>query len=957
MSTRSICLRGVEVHNLKQVDLDLPHRSWITICGVSGSGKTSLALDTLYAEGQRRYIESISAYTRQFLEQLEKPPAESIEGIPPAIAVTHSNRSRSSRATVGTTTETVDYLRLLISKIGTVVCDQCGRDVRRDSPQTAIEELANLPAHTRLMVAFPVTVADGEDLSDHLANFQQQGYVRAIVGERVEQLDSQLADQRSVHPKSGSGENNERSICIVVDRLKVGQSSETRLRDTFETACESGGGSWLVLAEQTAAEPGERNVRHTTLHTIDGREWQQFAFSQQLRCDHCQCDYPDPEPRLLSFSSPLGACGHCEGFGNIIDIDMDLVVPDAEKSLRQGAIAPWTTPAYSHELDDLLALAADFDLPVDVPYHELTDAQRSLIYEGVVQRDFGGLRGFFAWLERRKYKMHLRVFLSRWRTARPCPDCLGQRLRSEALAVRLAGKNIADICNMKIECAIRFFADLTLTPWQQEVGRTMLDQVQSRLGYLAEVGLDYLTLDRPMRTLSGGEAQRVALTTTLGSNLSGMLYVLDEPSVGLHPNDIQQLTGAVARLHRRGNTVVVVEHEPLMIRAAQQVVEMGPGAGEHGGRVVFQGTPDLLEQTEGSLTGDWLAGRRGNGSPTKRRSADHGSIRLTGARGNNLKNITVQFPLGLLCLVTGVSGSGKSTLVEQTLYPALAHRLRKDAAKPLDHDDVFGDGQLDDVVMIDQSPIGRSPRSNPVTYIKAFDAIRAVMADTPEARLHNFTASHFTFNVDGGRCEACRGDGYNMVDMQFLADVYMKCDQCNGRRYRREILEVCYRGRNIAEVLDMTVREAFTFFRGYPKVQIKLKRLIDVGLDYLRLGQRANTLSGGESQRLKLASHLSATRRGRSLFVLDEPTTGLHFADILQLFDCFDALLDAGHSLLVIEHNLQVMKAADYIIDLGPGAADAGGQVVAEGTPEQVASNPNSATGRHLAEALAKAPM
>ena len=627
---------------------------------------------------------------------------------------------------------------------------------------------------------------------------------------------------------------------------------------------------------------------------------------------------------------------------------MELIVPDANKSIRGGAIAPWNTPAYAQELDGLLAFARDGGLPVDVPFCELTESQRELVINGSPDRGFGGLKGFFAWLERRRYKMHVRVFLSRWRSFRPCSACGGARLRPEALAARIGGKNIGEICDMKVRDAAAMFRDLELSDFQRQVGRMMLDQVRARLAYLEAVGLGYLTLDRVLRTLSGGEARRVALTSALGSSLVNMLYVLDEPSIGLHPRDIRQLLDAVAQLRDRGNTVVVVEHEEAIIRAADQVVEIGPGAGQRGGKIVFQGTPGEMEKSPASLTGEYLAGRRGLAANGRRRSPEHGWIRLAGARGNNLQDITVEFPLGMLCLVTGVSGSGKSTLVQDTLYPALCRRLRKDAPKPYPFDEVFGDGQLDDVVMIDQSPIGRSPRSNPVTYLKAFDEIRAVFAETVEARTRGLGAGAFSFNVDGGRCSACKGDGYVKIDMQFLADVYMRCSQCNGTRYRDEILEVTYRGRNIADVLEMTVREAFTFFRGRRKVQSRLKRLIDVGLDYVRLGQPANTLSGGEAQRLKLAAYTSVAKRGRCLFILDEPTTGLHFADVVQLLDCFDSLLAVGHSLLVVEHNLQIMKAADYIIDLGPGAADEGGRVVAKGTPEMVAHAADSATAHFL---------
>ncbi len=944
MAQRFITLRGVAVHNLKDIDLDIPHRQLVVLCGLSGSGKTSLALDTLYAEGQRRYIDSFSAYTRQFLERLEKPAAERIDGIPPAIAVTHKNTSRSSRSTVGTTTETSDYLRLLYAKIGQVFCRQCGQEVRRHSPQSAAEQLAALPEGTRYLVTFAASPNGGGQRPLWPA-FQEEGFLRVIVGNRLVNLSEEPWSE--VHETASGGQ-----VFAVVDRLTAGAASAGRLRESLETAFAKGRGrAWVFVDPSSLAAqdklPGGIEVE------LDGAPWRRLAFSTELVCQTCGLAYPAPEPRLFSFNSPLGACPECEGFGNTIDIDLDLVVPDPSKSLKEGAIAPWNTPAYAHELEELSALAADYDVPLDVPYRELSEAQRRLIVEGVSERNFGGLKGFFAWLERRKYKMHLRVFLSRWRSYRPCPACGGARLRPEALATRVGGLNIAELSNLKIADALQFVRKLELADWQRQVARIMLEQVQARLQYLVDVGVGYLALDRTLRTLSGGEAQRVALTGALGSSLVNMLYVLDEPSVGLHPRDVERLVGAIASLRDRGNSVVVVEHEEAMLRAADQLIEIGPGAGERGGEVIYQGPPEAIVESPRSLTGDFLSGRRGIAPVAKRRQPNHGWIRLAGARGNNLQNVTVEFPLGLLCLVTGVSGSGKSTLVQDTLYPALCRRMRKDAPKPYDYDDVYGDGQLEDVVLVDQSPIGRSPRSNPVTYIKAFDEIRSVFAETVEARTRNYDAAHFSFNVDGGRCSACEGDGYIAIDMQFLADVYMKCGQCNGRRYRKEVLDIRYRGRNISEVLDMTVREAFTFFRGQTKVQARLKRLIDVGLDYLRLGQPANTLSGGEAQRLKLATYMSTTRRGRSLFILDEPTTGLHFQDVVQLVDCFEALVNVGHSMIIVEHNLQLMKAADYIVDLGPGAADEGGRVVAQGTPEAIARVKESVTGRFLAKALA----
>ena len=979
-----ISLRGVEVNNLQAIDLDIPHRKLIVFCGLSGSGKSSLALDTLYAEGQRRYIESFSAYTRQFLDRLEKPDADRIDGIPPAVAVTGKSATRSSRSTVGTATEANDYLRLLFAKIGRVFCRQCGREVRCDTPQSAAETLEALPPGTRYMIAFPLAIDPEDDPTRLAAMLREDGFLRLIVGDRVVNLAESQPANPVTNPPTATGATN--GIYVVVDRLSAGTASDSRLRDSLETAFAKGRGrAWAFIEEATATaieQQGDASSNKISpdtqlasslelsndlgsipspqpspggrggVQTIDGKTWRRIGFSTMLACEECGLEYPAPEPRLFSFNSPLGACPQCEGFGNVIDIDMELVVPDANKSIRDGAIAPWNSPAYAHELQELLALAADYKLPVDVPFRQLEPRHVELIQNGVPERNFGGLSGFFAWLEKRKYKMHIRVFLSRWRSYRPCPACNGARLRPEALAVKIQGRSIADIAAMKISDAAALLRQLELSDSERHMARVMLQQVTARLGFLEAVGLGYLTLDRTLRTLSGGEVRRVALTSALGSSLVNMLYVLDEPSVGLHPRDVNRLIDAILALRDRGNTVVVVEHEEAMLRAADQLVEIGPGAGERGGKVVFQGTLAEMERATDSLTGDYLAGRRGVGIQGRRRPPDHGWIRLAGARGNNLKRITVEFPLGVLCVVTGVSGSGKSTLVQDTLYPALCRRLRKETPKPCDYDDIYGDGQVDDAIMVDQSPIGRSPRSNPVTYLKAFDEIRAVFAETVEARTRGYTASHFSFNAEEGRCDACKGDGHIEIDMQFLADIFMKCGRCHGTRYRHEILEVTYRGRTIAEVLEMTVREAFTFFRGSPKVQARLKRLIDVGLDYVRLGQPANTLSGGEAQRLKLAGYMSAARRGRCLFLLDEPTTGLHFADVVQLLDCFDALLAVGHSLIVVEHNLQLIKAADYVIDLGPGAADEGGQVVAQGTPEMVAKQSHSITGRFLAEAF-----
>lgn len=940
-----ITVRGARTHNLRDVDLDLARRKLTVFCGVSGSGKTSMAIDTLHAEGQRRYIESFSAYTRQFLEQLDKPDADRIEGVPPTIAVTQQNASRSSRTTVATTTEVANYLRLLFARVGRMHCAGCGKPVAEHTPQSiANQQIANRSLEaddrTRLMVCFARwDMAD--DIVAGVEELRQAGFLRLVAEGHTLGIDEAAA---TLKPDVGE-------VLVVVDRLVVGQIEPSRLVESIETALSAGHDECVVLHAKAADQGQSSNDLE-----IDGMAWTRRDYRTGLHCASCDLPAVRPEPRLLDFNSPLGACGECEGFGSVSEIDMAKVVPDNSISLRDGAVAPWNTPAYRHELEELLELAGDYDLRVDVPYGELTEAERSIVQHGVAERNFGGLDGFFRWLEKRKYKMHLRVFLSRWRSYRNCPTCGGARLCPEALAVKLDDKNLADVYAMQIREALAWLKSMQLNEASAAIAKPMLADVIPRLGYLSEVGVDYLTLGRPLRTLSTGESQRVAMTTTLGSALVDMLYVLDEPTSGLHRTDSLRLLDSIRRLRDRGNTVLVVEHDETLITGADQVVEFGPLAGTEGGQVVFQGPPEQLAEAEVSLTGDWLAGRRLLGDADSRRPPDSGMLQLVGARGNNLQNVTVDFPLGLFAAVTGVSGAGKSSLVQQTLYPALAQRLHKTNGKsdepPLPYDDLLGSGQLEDVVLVDQSPVARSPRSNPVTYVKAFDPIRNVFAEQPDASLRGLTASHFSFNVEGGRCERCGGAGQIEVDMQFLADVYMTCGDCQGRRYRPEVLDITYRGVSIDEVLDMTVYDAFRFFRGHSKLQAKLKCLLDVGLHYVRLGQPANTLSGGEAQRLKLASYLSAKRRGRTLFVLDEPSTGLHFSDVVQLVDCFDALIDVGHSILVVEHNVPLLQAADYIIDIGPGASEQGGQLVVAGSPEQVAKCKSSATGKVLKQAL-----
>jgi excinuclease ABC subunit A len=955
---RTIRLRGVRVHNLKDVNIDIPRHQLVVVCGVSGSGKTSLALDTLYAEGQRRYIESFSAYTRQFLQRLDKPDCESIEGLPPAIAVTRAGGLRGNRSTVATATEIADYLRLFFAKLATLNCYQCGAPVRNFDPQSTTAAIASLPAGTRLMIGFPVQFANRLDASEVLEQLQLQGFLRIRIGTESYHLSS---DNR-LQMASVISATEPTMATVIVDRVTA-LDDTLRITESLETAFSEGEGRAILLVDSSAIAqvitqlvdsplPVASNAQLQTC-SIDGRSWTELSLNRSFRCDTCQIDYPAPEPRLFNFNQPLGACVQCEGFGDVMINDMELIVPDPSLSLAEGAIAPWNTPSYKHELEELLAIASKHRIPVDVPFSKLKARELEFIQQGSTTDNFGGLRGFFEWLDRKKYKMHVRVFLSRWRSYRKCPTCLGLRLKPTALAFHVQGNSFAQLTSLSVNQAAHFFHSVTLNERERGISREILAQLQSRLRYLQTVGLGHLTLDRTLRTLSGGENQRVSLTGTLGSSLVNMLYVLDEPTSGLHPHDVERLADAILELKNRGNSVVAVEHEQSLIQRADHLIEMGPGAGTAGGKVVYQGSLSGMLAEKNSLTGDFLAGRRGvlRDNPTRRQP--RGTIELRGACGNNLKNLNVTFPLGVLCLVTGVSGSGKSSLVMQTLFGAINKRKRKSPVPTLPYDDVIGDGQLDDLMLVDQSPISRSPRSNPVTYIKAFDSIRELFADCIDAKTRGLTSGHFSFNSELGRCEICEGDGVQTIDMQFLADVTMQCPACKGSRYRPEILQIRYRDRNIADVLQMTVRQAMIFFRGQAKVLTKLQRLVDVGLDYVGLGQAATTFSSGEAQRLKLAGFLSSASRKRTLFLLDEPTTGLHFADIVQLIDCFDALLEAGHSLIVVEHNLQLMHAADYIIDLGPGAADEGGQVVATGTPETIMQEPRSKTGQAM---LKKAP-
>lgn len=940
----------MRVHNLKNIDVDIPRGALVAVCGVSGSGKTSLAIDTLYAEGQRRYIESFSAYTRQFLERLDKPDFDHIEGLTPALAVTRSGSVRGNRSTVGTASESLDYLRLLFAKAASLVCYGCGRTIQPANSTSVAGWLSQLVNPFRLMIAAPVLWDDVGQRAEVLAELQQQGLVRLIAGGRTIHLSN---DSRSemvdLLPSAGKA-------WVVVDRLS-GPFAESRCVESLETAfavgqLATGRGEASLLIQDTPENISRTaeavGIRKPNRETIDQTDWIRIDLSQRLFCPDCQIEYPDAQPQLFSFNSPLGACPRCEGFGDTIDWDQTLIVPDRTKSIADGAIAPWNMPSMSDFRRDAIEQLRKAKIPLDVPVGQLTDAEWKVVYEGDKQLKYPGILGMFAWLERKKYKMHVRVFLSRWRSYNRCGQCQGARLKPESLAYRLGGHNFAELCAMQIDQLDELLASpRQLSPSQAQMIQLPLKQLRARLGYLRQVGLGYLSLDRTLRTLSGGEAQRTALTAALGSSLVNMLYVLDEPSVGLHPHDVQRLATSIKQLSGRGNTVVMIEHEEALLDQADWIVEVGPGAGYEGGRITYCGPRNRLEQSD-SLTGSYLSGRRIVPVAEQLRQPS-GFLKLTGCRGNNLKNVDVEFPLGVLCLVAGVSGSGKSTLIQDTLYPAIANRLTSSRLPALPFDNLLGLGLLDDCLLLDQSPISRSPRSNPVTTVKAMDEIRKVFADTTDSKVRGFAAGHFSFNSPLGRCPRCEGDGVLQIDMQFLADVVMPCPECHGSRYRPEILQVRYRDQSVAEVLQMTVHQAQNFFRGQSKVQQKLKILTSVGLDYLQLGQSATTLSTGEGQRLKLAAFLAAATERRTLFILDEPTTGLHTHDILQLQDCFDALLAAGHSLIVVEHNLHLLAAADHIIDIGPGPSELGGQVVASGTPAELIGNPNSITGRYLA--------
>ena len=971
-SNDAIVIRGARTHNLKNISCEIPHGKLTVVSGVSGSGKSSLAFDTIYAEGQRRYVESLSAYARQFLERIEKPDVDEIDGLAPAIAIKQKNTTRNPRSTVATATEIYDYLRLLYARCGEVHCIYCDGLVKRDSIDEVAESVLALGEGTRLHALFPVKheipAASTEKAAPKpvkrakstVKSSAKAASAAAVAEPLSEGLKARLLELRAAGfnrlyqdgkiyefstPESLIDVDFAQPVYVLLDRIVIDAENRARIVDAAETAYREGG---EAIFETVPREEDAERVR--------------LRFSGDYKCTNCHRPGKEPEPRLFSFNNPFGACPRCQGFGNTVDYDLNLVIPDKGLSLSDGAIDPWNRPKYRSWFTDMKKQAGSLGIPMDVPWREMSEAARETVLRG--KGSFEGVHAFFAAMERKKYKLHVRVMLSKYRGYAECPECRGQRLRAEARAVRINNLNICQSAALTIAKAKDFFANVKLTPMQDEIAGPILEEVQQRLSFLDAVGLEYLTLDRLASTLSGGEAQRIQLATSLGSHLVGALYVLDEPSIGLHTRDTDRLIRILKELRDLGNTIVVVEHDSDVLRAADHLLDLGPGAGEFGGKILAEGVLAEIEANPNSLTGKYLSGKIAIPVPTRRREWGREKLVLKGAEANNLHGLNVEIPLGMLVAITGVSGSGKSTLVHQVLYRAVARALgQTDGGDP---SGVFrslaGAERLNDVVLVDQTPIGRTPRSNPITYIKGFDLVRELFAAQPDAKKLSLTPGHFSFNVPGGRCNTCEGDGTVTVEMQFLADVELPCEDCNGTRYQARILQVQYKGKNIHEVLQMTVKEALRFFTGQTRLLEKLAVLDEVGLGYLRLGQSATTLSGGEAQRVKLAAHLAQVRSAnasakpsqasRVLYILDEPTTGLHFDDVSKLLTAFRKLIDGGGSLIVIEHNLDVIKSADWVIDLGPEGGEGGGKIVAEGTPEEIAQSLHSHTGHWLARVL-----
>ncbi|MET3576703.1 excinuclease ABC subunit UvrA [Bhargavaea ullalensis] len=934
MKNQEIVVQGARAHNLKDISVTIPRDQLVVMTGLSGSGKSSLAFDTIYAEGQRRYVESLSAYARQFLGQMDKPDVDAIEGLSPAISIDQKTTSRNPRSTVGTVTEIYDYLRLLYARVGKPVCPNHGIEISSQTVEQMVDRIMELPERTRLQILAPVISGRKGTHAKLFEDIKKQGYVRVRVDGELYDLDDNI----------DLNKNKKHDIEVVIDRIVVKDDVGARLADSLETAASLAGGRALI-------------------DVIGGEE---LLYSEHHSCPVCGFSIGELEPRMFSFNSPFGACPECDGLGVKLEVDPDLVVPDKSRTLAEHAVAPWEPTSSQYYPELLKTVAKHYGIPMDVPVSELTDAQMDKILNGSgndkirfrYTNEFGVTRdnhihfeGVLRNVERRYRETtsdYVREQMEKYMAERPCPACHGYRLKEESLAVKVAGLHIAQVTAFSITDAMEFFSTLKLSEKDEAIARLILREINERLGFLINVGLDYLTLSRAAGTLSGGEAQRIRLATQIGSRLSGVLYILDEPSIGLHQRDNDRLIGTLKNMRDLGNTLIVVEHDEDTMLAADHLIDIGPGAGLNGGEIVSQGTPEEVMNDPDSLTGDYLSGRKFIPVPTERRPSDGRFIRIQGASENNLKSVDAEFPLGEFIAVTGVSGSGKSTLVNEVLYKALAQKLSRAKAKPGAFGNITGIEELEKVIDIDQSPIGRTPRSNPATYTGVFDDIRDVFASTNEAKIRGYKKGRFSFNVKGGRCEACRGDGIIKIEMHFLPDVYVPCEVCHGRRYNRETLEVRYKGKNIADVLDMTVDDALVFFENIPKIARKLQTIADVGLGYVKLGQPATTLSGGEAQRVKLASELHRRSNGKTFYILDEPTTGLHAHDISKLLVVLQRLVEGGNTVLVIEHNLDVIKTVDHIVDLGPEGGERGGQIIASGTPEEVAESRVSYTGRYL---------
>lgn len=934
MVQENIIVQGARAHNLKNIDVVIPRDKLVVVTGLSGSGKSSLAFDTIYAEGQRRYVESLSAYARQFLGQMDKPDVDAIEGLSPAISIDQKTTSRNPRSTVGTVTEIYDYLRLLYARVGRPTCPKHGIEITSQTIEQMVDRIVSYPERTKLQVLAPIVSGRKGTHVKTLDNIKKQGYVRVRIDGTMHDLSEEINLEK----------NRKHSIEVIVDRIVIKEGIASRLADSLETALALGDGKVII--------------------DVIGEE--ELLFSEHHACPHCGFSIGELEPRLFSFNSPFGACPDCDGLGSKLEVDVDLVIPDKEKTLHEHAIAPWEPVSSQYYPQLLAAVCTHYGIDMDVPIKDLPEQQLDKILYGSGQEairfryenDFGQVRdnqikfeGVIRNIERRFRETssdYVREQMEKYMAEQPCPRCKGYRLKEETLAVKIADRHIGEITAFSIEEAQQFFTQLHLSDKEMQIAHLIFREICERLGFLVNVGLDYLTLNRAAGTLSGGEAQRIRLATQIGSRLTGVLYILDEPSIGLHQRDNDRLIDTLKNMRDIGNTLIVVEHDEDTMLAADYLIDVGPGAGVHGGQIVASGTPEEVAQQRNSLTGQYLSGEKFIPLPLERRKSDGRFIEVKGAKENNLKNIHVKFPLGVFITVTGVSGSGKSTLVNQILHLSLAQALHKAKKKPGAHKEIKGIEHLEKVIDIDQSPIGRTPRSNPATYTSVFDDIRDVYAATNEAKVRGYKKGRFSFNVKGGRCEACRGDGIIKIEMHFLPDVYVPCEVCHGKRYNRETLEVTYKGKNIAEVLDMTIEDGLLFFENIPKIKRKLQTLVDVGLGYMKLGQPATTLSGGEAQRVKLASELHKRSNGRSFYILDEPTTGLHVDDISRLLEVLQRLVENGDTVLVIEHNLDVIKTADYIIDLGPEGGDKGGTIIASGTPEKIAETPASYTGKYL---------